>query len=109
MEVDQQVARLRQNVMRVEGVGAKLNLDPRVFEAEHVSMEVSPRWNLQEGWFRKDVVQATEVLAELTPYLASVGMCGPFEQRVGWSLRTPCGTHPRLNRCYICLWWWEVS
>ena len=29
----------------------------------------------------KDVVHATEALADVTPYLASVGMCGPFEQR----------------------------
>ena len=56
MDVDQQIARSRQNVVRAEGVEAKLNWDPRVFEAEHMSMEVSPRWNPQEGWFMKDVV-----------------------------------------------------
>ena len=83
MEVDQQVARLRQNVVRVEGVEAKLNWDPRVFEAEHISMEVSQRWNPQDGWFRNEVVQATEAWAEFTPYLDSVGMCRPFEQSGG--------------------------
>ena len=107
MDVDQQVGMLRQNVVRTEGVEAKLDWDPSAFVAEHMSMEVSPRWNPQECWFRKNVVQVTEAWAEFTPYLASVGMCGPFEQR-GWGLRTPFGTHPRLNRCYICLWWWEV-
>ena len=89
MDVDQQVARLRQNVGRAEGVEAKLDWDPGVFEAEHTSMEVSPRWNSQEGWFRKDVVQATEAWAEFSPYLVSVCMCGPFEQR-GVEVRGPC-------------------
>ena len=79
MNVYQQVARLRQNVVESEGVGVKLNLDPSAFVAEHMSMEVPPWWNLHEGWFRKDVVQPTEALAVFTPYLASVAMCGPFE------------------------------
>ena len=32
----------------------KLSWDPSVFEAEHMSMEVLPRWNPQECWFKKD-------------------------------------------------------
>ena len=67
MDVDQQIARSRQNVVRAEGVEAKLNWDPRVFEAEHMSMDVSPGCNAQEGLFRKDVVQATEAWEEFTP------------------------------------------
>ena len=43
MEVDQQVARLRQNVVESEGVEVKLNWDPSTFVAEHMSMEVTPR------------------------------------------------------------------
>ena len=61
----------------------KLNWDPSVFVAEHMSMEVSPRWNPQEGWFKKDVVQPMETWTEFTPYLANATMCGPFEQRGG--------------------------
>ena len=80
MEVDQQVARLRQNVVESKGVEVKLDWDPSAFVAEHMSMEVSPKWNPQEGWFRKDVVQPTEAWAEFTPYLASAAMCGPFDK-----------------------------
>ena len=40
---------------------------------------------------------------KFTMYLASAAMFGPFEQR--GVLRTPFGTHPRLNLCYICLCW----
>ena len=85
-----------------------LNWDPSAFVAEHMSMEVAPRWNPSEGWFKKDVVQPIEAWAEFTPYLASVAMTGPFEQMVGWGLRTMSGTHPHNNRCCICLWLWEV-
>ena len=86
----------------------KLNWDPSVFVAEHMAMEVLPRWNPQEGWFKKDVVQPMETWTEFTPYLPNATVCGQFEQR-GGSLRTPCVTHHRHSRCYICLWWWEVS
>ena len=65
----------------------KLNCDPSVFVAEHMSMEVLPRWNPQEGWFKKDVVQPTETWTEFTPYLANATVCRPFEQR-GRGLRT---------------------
>ena len=63
-------------------------------------MEVSPRWNPREGWFINDVVQATEAWAEFTPYLASVGMCGLFEQRRGEfadPVRDPPPPQPLLN------------
>ena len=50
---------------------------------EHMSMEVALRWNPREGWFKKDVVQPMAAWAEFTPYLASVAMKGPFEQRGG--------------------------
>ena len=43
MDVDQQVARLRQNVLESEGVKVKLNWDPSAFVAEHMPMEVPPR------------------------------------------------------------------
>ena len=59
-----------------------------------------PESKMAEAW------APTEAWAEFTPYLASAVMCGPFEQRGG--LRTPFGTHHHHNRCYICLWWWEV-
>ena len=58
-----------------------LNWDPSAFVAEQMSMEVAPRWNPREWWFKKDVVQPMEALAEFTPYLASATMIGPFEQR----------------------------
>ena len=106
MEVEQQVSHLRRNVVEMEEGKVALNLDPSAFVAEHMSMEVVLRWNPQEGWFKEDVVQPMEALAEFTPYLASAAMMGPFKQR--GSLRTLSGTHPRHNRCYICLWWWEV-
>ena len=79
---------------------------------EHMSMEVAPRWNPMEGWFKKDVGQPMAALAEFTPYLASVtsvAVMGPLEQRGGGSLRILSGTHPHPNLCCICLWWWEVS
>ena len=38
-----------------------------------MSMEVAPRWNPHEGWFKKDMVQPMEALAEFTPYF---GQCG---------------------------------
>ena len=103
MEVEQQVSHLRRNVVEVDEGEVDLNWDPSAFVAEHMSMEVAPRWNPREGWFMKDVVQPMEAWAEFTPYLASVAMTGPFEQRGG--LRTMSGTNPR---CCICLWWWEV-
>ena len=71
MDVNQQVARLRQNAAESEGREVNLNWDPSAFVAEHMSMEVSQRWKPHEGWFRKDVVQPTEAWAEFTPYLAS--------------------------------------
>ena len=76
MDVDQQVARLRQNVVESEcWWKVRLNWDPSAFVAEHMSMDVSPRWNPQQGWFRKDVVQGKEAWTEFTPYLASAAMC----------------------------------
>ena len=59
-----------------------LHWNPSAFVVEHMSMEVAPRWNPREGWFKKDVVQPIEAWAEFTPYLASAVMTGPFEQRV---------------------------
>ena len=47
-------------------------------------MEVAPRWNPREGWFKKDVVQPMAAWAEFTPYLASIATMGPFEQRGGY-------------------------
>ena len=44
---------------------------------EHMSMEVAPRWNPIEGWFKKDMVQPMAAWAEFTPYLASVAVMGP--------------------------------
>ena len=61
----------------------KLNWDTSVFVAEHMSMEVLPRWNPQEGWFKKDVVHQMGTWTEFTPYLANNTVCGPFEQRGG--------------------------
>ena len=105
--VEQQVSHLRRNVVEMDEGEVDLNWDSSAFVAEHMSMEVAPRWNPREGWFKKDVVQPMEAWAEFTPYLASVAMTGPFEQRVG-SLRTLSWTYPRPNRFCICLWWWEV-
>ena len=87
MEVEQKVSHLRRNVVEMDEGEVKLNWDPSAFVAEHMSMEVAPRWNPQEEWFKTDVVQPMEALAEFTPYLASAAMIGPFEQR-GGSLRT---------------------
>ena len=59
---------------------------------ENMSMEVAPRWNPTEGWFKKDVVQSMAAWAEFTPYLASVtsvAVMGPFEQR-GGGVRGSC-------------------
>ena len=39
---------------------------------EHMSMEVAPRWNPKEGWFKNDVVQPMAAWEEFTPYLASI-------------------------------------
>ena len=67
---------------------------------EHMSMEVAPRWNPREGWFKKDVVQPMAAWAEFTPYLASVGMCGLFERRGGEfadPVRDPPPPQPLLN------------
>ena len=50
---------------------------------EHISMEVAPRWNPREGWFKKDVVQPMAAWAEFTPYLASIATMGPFERMGG--------------------------
>ena len=61
---------------------------------EHMSMEVAPRWNQMEGWFKKDVVQPMVAWAEFTPYLASVAMMGPFEQRGGESFADPVRDPP---------------
>ena len=83
VEVEQRVAPVQRNIVDMEGVEVKLNWDPSVFVAEHMSMKVSPRWNPQAGWFKKDVVQPMDTLAEFTPYLSSSAMCGPFEQRGG--------------------------
>ena len=107
MEVEQQVSHLRRNVVDMDDGEVDLNWDPSAFVAEHMSVEVAPRWNTREGWFKKDVVQLLEAWVEFTPYLASAVMTGQFEQRVG-SLRTLPGIHPRHNHCCICLRWWEV-
>ena len=93
--------------MEIDEGEVDLHWDPGAFEVEHMSMEVAPRWNPRDGWFKKDVVQPMEAWAEFTPYLASVTTMGPFEQ-MGGSLLTLSGIHPRPNRCYICLWWLEV-
>ena len=63
----QRVARVQRNVVDVEVGDVKLSWDPNVFVAEHMSMEVSPRWNPQEGWFKKDVVQPMGTWTEFTP------------------------------------------
>ena len=110
MEGVQQVSHLRRNVVEIGEGEVEPHWDPSAFEMEHMSMEVAPRWNPREGWFKKDEVQPMAAWAEFTPYLASVtsvAMMGPFEQRGG--LRILSGTHPHLNRCCICLWWWEVG
>ena len=75
MEGVQQVSHLRRNVVEIGENEVDLRWDPGAFEMEHMSMEVAPRWNTMDGWFRKDVVQATEAWAEFTPYLDSVAMC----------------------------------
>ena len=74
MEVEQHVSHLRRNVVEVGEGEVELNWDPSAFVAEHMSMEVAPRWNPQEGWFKKDVVQPMETWAEFTPYLTSSAM-----------------------------------
>ena len=93
MEVEQQVSHLRRNVVEMDEGEVDLNWDPSAYVAEHMSMEVAPRWNPREGWFKKDVLQPMEAWAEFTSYIASVAMTGPFEQR-GWSLRTRQGPTP---------------
>ena len=82
----QQVSHLRRNVVEVSKDEMELRWDPGDFEMEHMSMEVAPRWNPMEGWFKKDVVQPMAAWAEFTPYLASVASVaamGPFEQSGG--------------------------
>ena len=73
-----------------EGGEANVSWNPGDFTAEHMSMEVAPQWDPQEGWFRKDVVQPMVAWAEFTPNLASLPMTGPFEQRRGGV----CESHP---------------
>ena len=41
----QQVSHLRRNVVEIGEGEADLHWDPSAFEMEHMSMEVSPRWN----------------------------------------------------------------
>ena len=94
--------------MKEKGGEAKVSFNPGDFTAEHMSMEVAPQWDPQEGWFRKDVVQPMEAWAEFTPYLASVTTTWPFEQS-GVEFADPSAIRPRHRRCYICIWWWEVS
>ena len=106
----QQVSHLRRNVVEVGEGGVDLRWDPSAFEMEHMSMEVAPRWNPMEDWFRKDVVHPMSAWAEFTPYLASVAsvaVMGPFEQ-MGGSVRILSETHPHPNLCCICRWWWEA-
>ena len=82
----QQVSHLRRNVVEMGKDEMELRWDPGDFEMENMSMEVAPRWNPMEGWFKKDVVQPMTAWAEFTPYLASVAsvaVMGPFEQRGG--------------------------
>ena len=91
----QQVSHLRRNVVEMDKDEVGLRWDPGDFEMEHMSMEVAPRWNPIEGWFKKDVVQPMAAWAEFTSYLASVASVatmGHFEQRGG--LRILSGTHP---------------
>ena len=71
-----------------------LHWDPSAFEIEHISMEVAPRWNPREGWFKKDVAQPMAACAEFTPYLASVAMMGPFEQSGGGEFADPVRDPP---------------
>ena len=82
----QQVSHLRRNVVEMGKDEMELRWDPGDFEMEHMSMEIAPRWNPMEGWFKKDVVQPMAAWEEFTPYLASVAsvaVMGPFEQRGG--------------------------
>ena len=97
MEWVQQVSHLRRNVVEIAKGEVDLHWDPSAFEMEHMSMEVAPRWNPREGWFKKDVVQPMAAWAEFTPYLASVAsvaMMGPFEQRGGGVRRSSHGPTP---------------
>ena len=79
----QQVSHLRRNVVEMGKDEMEIRWDPGDFEMEHMTMEVAPRWNTMEGWFKKDVVQPMAAWAEFTPYLASVAVMGPFEQSGG--------------------------
>ena len=54
----QQVSHLRRNVVEIAEGEVDLYWDPSAFEMEHMSMEVAPRWNPREGWFKKDVCAA---------------------------------------------------
>ena len=51
------VSHLRRNVVEIGDNEVDLRWDPGAFEMEHMPMEVAPRWNPREGWFKKDVVQ----------------------------------------------------
>ena len=98
MEVEQQVSHLRRNVVEMGEGEVELNWDSSAFVAEHMSMEVAPRLNPREGWFKKDVVQPMEAWAAFTPYLASIATMGPFEQMGGFAdpVRDPPPPQPLL-------------
>ena len=66
----QQVSHLRLNVVEMGKDEVDLLWDPGDFEMEHMSMEVAPRWNPMEGWFRKDVVQPLAAWED--PYLLRI-------------------------------------
>ena len=72
-----------------------------------MSMEVAPRWNPREGWFKKDVVQPMTAWAEFTPYLASIATMVPFEQRVV-ELADPVMDPSPPQPLLFCLWCCEV-
>ena len=63
MEGARQVSHLRRNVVEIDEREVDLHWDPSVFAAEHMSMEVAPRWNPREWRFKKDVVQPMEAWA----------------------------------------------
>ena len=79
MEGVQQVSHLRRNVVEIAEGEVDLHWDPSAFEMEHISMEVAPRWNPMQGWFKKDVVQPMAAWVEFTPYLASVASVAMME------------------------------
>ena len=49
MEAGLRVAYLHQNLVKANGGEVKVSWNPSDFSAEHMSMEVAPRWNPQEG------------------------------------------------------------